>query len=102
MTGVVSSRGPRWPRYNSFSPRQVIVRVVRCDNVATEIVWRAISVKSADPLGFPRYGPGMVEYGPLVSTTRLDVRPHNAQRPALFSAITASSDQVGNMEACDK
>ena len=38
----------------------VIVSVVVCDNVATEIVWRA-------PISI-----------------RLDVRPHNAQRPELF------------------
>jgi hypothetical protein len=56
---------------------QVIVRAVRGDNVATEIVWRAISVMSAGPLAFPRCGSGIVRIRSLgLNKTRLDVRAH--------------------------
>jgi hypothetical protein len=69
----------------------VIVSVVVGDNVAAEIVWGAISVTRAGPNTHPG-----------LNKTRLDVRPHYARRVRLFSATTASSNQVDKMEACDK
>jgi hypothetical protein len=64
------------------------VSIVVGDNVATEIVWRAISVTPAGP-----------DTRPWNKQYRLDVRSHNAERPELLSEITASSDQVESMRA---